>query len=164
MAENLIIKTKKKLVTETTIDVANIIYKDVVAKLEAVADSENNFYIEALESIEDNPRIFKDFIYFALKEIFNCRELELLEKSSPDSRNYLIAYKKLHNFYRMTLTATDLESNHKTYNEMVCLIFEYLSKGFVEMVNPELVEDTKNNSVNPKKLYEDYNSISELFV
>ena len=164
MAENLIKKARTRLVSDLTTDVSNKIYSDVISKLEAVADSENNFYIKALESIEDNPRIFKDYIYFALKEVFNCRELDFLDKSPCESRNFLIAYKKLHIFYNKTLSESDRASIHMTYNEMVSLVFEYLSAEYVDMVDPEKLEDEKNNNINPKKIYKNYNEINELFI
>ena len=161
---NLVYKTRTRIIADLTIDLANKIYNDVIAKLEAVADSDNLFYIKALESIDDEPTTFKDFIYFGLKELFNCKEIDLLTNSSTDSRNFLIAYKKLSKFYKKSLSDRERESLTMSYGEMVFVIFEYLSADYIEMVNPEKEEDEKNNTVDPKKLYTDYNEINELFV
>lgn len=162
--QNLVYKARTRKIADLTIDLSNKIYQDVITKLEAVADSDNLFYIKTLESIDDEPETFKSFIYFALKELFNCREIDLLTNSSTDSRNFLIAYKKLSKFYKKSLSDRERESLTMSYGEMVATIFDYLSADYVEMVNPELEEDTKNNNINPKKVYQDYNEICELFV
>lgn len=161
MTENLIVKTRKKMLSETTIDVADYLYKNIINFLDSYVDSENNFYIKAIESIEDNPNQLKAFLFLALKENFTCTELDLLTQSSTDSRNYLIAYNKLGKFYRRTLTQSDLQSNHMTYNEMVAIIFEQMSQNYVEMVDP----NAKNAKTDKEKLMlKDYNAISEMFI
>ena len=159
-----ICNNKDKIIAELTSAVADDIYNNTIAELEKVADSENNFYITALESIDDSVNQFKNFIYFALKEVFNCRELDILLESSSNSRNYLIAYSKLAAFFRRTLTPEDRASIHMTYNEMLAIVFEYMSRDYVEMLSPEEEEDRKNNTVNPKKTYTDYNAIDEMFI
>ena len=159
-------KNKTNLVSNLTTsclinEVVNEITEDARFQLNQFGGNESDYYYQTLTYIEDEPENFKAELFLAMKEIFNRNELILLQKSNTDSRNFLIAYNKLCKHFKSKLTVEDKNSFHMTTDEMYAMLFEYMSSGYEDRVDP----NTKRAEIKAEKSrLKDYNAISEMFI
>ena len=151
-----------KLTTSCIInEVVNEITEDVRYKLNQFGGNESEYFYRTLEYIEEEQENFKAELFLAMKDVFKRNELILLQKSNTDSRNFLIAYNKLCKYFKSKLTIQDIESFHMTQDEVYAMLFDYMSSGYEDKVDPNAKHaETKLE----KSKLKNYNEISEMFV
>ena len=120
-------------------------------------------YQEFLTLVNNEYEQFKDELFEGINSLFKITELKLLNISSPYSRNYDIAIKKLADHYNFFLSSN---TNHfipfTEKARAVSNLLNYLSKDFEEQVDPNL--EKFHTLKDKRKFTQDYNAISEMFI
>lgn len=157
--QNLISKLTTSCLTN---EVVNTITEDANYNLNHYFGNTNIYFDQTMEYIETQTNLFKANLFVAIKEIFNRKELIILQKSNTDSRNYLIAYNKLFKHFSSKLTQEDKLNVYMSTDEMFAMLFEYMSSGYEELTDPQAHKYVTSSE--KARFLKDYNAISEMFI
>lgn len=110
---------------------------------------------------EENMEIFYDKIFDAVQECFTLPQIKILNQSNPDSGNYHLMYKRLHEHFKEKIAEAGIEEPpillQADYDELYDVLFREMENCTTEPCdkNPNMWREiAKSREIDYKKIQE----------